>query len=377
MTKRATLQKRKIEAKKELDDIVIKQNNLLKEKNKLLESIVSLQNKQKSPPQRQRPNSYNIAQQNLLREQRIAELVKKKVDKEEQIQELEAEANKLKQEIQNREIRESELAISLKDADQIEKNASQQVKEALVKERDLAIQLEKAGNDLAQAKQHQNAYAAFVREFDDFYKGFSFFKSHFESAYNNALSKSLTGYLNCDPELDLSILLKKDYYTIENALAESCTSFSKYINELTTKLVNHLRKADNSIIKSEDIARAEYLANRFNKLISISKEHIMRLTNILGGCLENLNKERSLIRKNSLRRIICYVSVIMVKYLSYWLPKEFSSGTNQYDPWRDTDLTGSYCDIFIVFALLEDRINGTLPEGAGILIVRDIISDKK
>ena len=354
------------EAKKELDDIVVKQNNLLKEKNKLLESIVSLQNRQNRPPQSQRSSSYSIAQRNQLREQRMAELTKNKEDKEQRIQDLEAKADKLKQELQNIEIRESELANSLKNASQIERNASQQLKEVLIKENSLAKQLEKARNVLTQVKQYQLSFESFEQGFNDYYKGLSFFKSHFESIYNNTLFESLTGLLNCDPNLDLGILLNKDYHALENALAGACTSLGEYISKFTNQLINHLRQANTSIIKQEDIDKAEYLTNRFNKLISVSKEHIMRISNILGDSLDNLNKKRSLIRESFLRRIICYTSIIIVNFLS-------RTGAQQYVLWHDIDinLIGRYSDIFIVFALLEERINGTLPASAGILIVRE------
>ncbi len=307
-----------------------------------------------------------------MRVQRITVLVEKKEDKEQQIQNLEVDANRLKQETQNIQIRERELANSLKGANEKEKKARQQLEKILVQETELIRKLEKTRNNLTQAEKRYSSFATFAGEFENHYKDFSFFKSHFEFSYDNNLSRSLTSFLEHDPKLDLSVLLNKDYNLVENALDVACTNLGKYIKEHTNQLFNYFREANTSIIKPEDIAHAEYLANRLNKLISISKERIHELASILDrGCLDNLNKKRSLVRESSLRRIICCSAGVLVKYISYWLSKELLTEAYQNAPWDNNDLISNYSDIFIAFALLDERINGNVPVSEGILIVRD------
>jgi hypothetical protein len=56
---------------------------------------------------------------------------------------------------------------------------------------------------------------------------------------------------------------------------------------------------------------------------------------------------------------------------SYWLSKELLTEAYQNAPWDNNDLISHYSDIFIAFALLDERINGNVPVSEGILIVRD------
>jgi NACHT domain len=323
-------------------------------------------------------SSYRFAPRNVSREipvinQKIAELEKQK-------KRIEDEEQQRKEELKNVSEWKSKLMEQLEGADEREKIARRQLAEASEQESKLAKQLEDARKDLDEAEQQLSSFRTFAKKFYAIYSDFS----RFTPAQNVAISADTLArnqILNFD-----QILVAREN---KKALDVVCALVSPFIRDLTDRLDRFHRESDIAFANSYDrgiksdishaLAVARDLASQFDQIVS--GEYLQNLDRFLSGWLGLLYRDRLKLRKNwRIRLYIRYFAKVLAQHISYWFPEELSSDADQLSgsqspsflfeslPWR-------YFDLYMAFALLEERINGNLSACEGILIVRERIRE--
>lgn len=262
----------------------------------------------------------------------------------------------------------SKLEKQLENADQEEKELENQLVEASEQVSRLENQLDQANRKVVEAKQQLNSLNTYANEFNSIYESFTFFKSTYsDTLVSRALKRNQI--LNLD-----RILVDKDN---ENTLHDACTRVNDFIKSYTQRLaksgaafanINLSIKSD--IDKALTIARE--LARQFSQITL--DEDIQKLDYYLNWYLPQLAQNRSFVREDSLLRLyIRYFANALAQHLSYWFPKDPFLRNDQLSQLESMvqHIVETYFDVYVAFALLEERIKGNLSASEGILIVRE------
>lgn len=279
----------------------------------------------------------------------IAQLMNKIVDLKRQLQEVEDD-------LKNATSGKSELIYRLEYAD--EKSANQQLESAKSKENELTQELEGALNERNKTERQLSSFRTLATEFDTICSSFS----RFASARRSDALDPHKQILNLD-----DTLIPRDY---QEALEEVCLNINRSIQELAEHLELFHRKSESDItfasIKSdirEALTSARALARQFNQ--ATVDKYLQELARLLNYLLSKLNENRSFAGSRRTRVYIRYVAEALALYLSF--ADSFSGSQSVFE---------HHFNVYITFALLEERINRSLDASEGILIVREPTSEK-
>jgi hypothetical protein len=125
-----------------------------------------------------------------------------------------------------------------------------------------------------------------------------------------------------------------------------------------------------SIFTHKSIWHPRDLARQFDQITS--SEHIQNLDDVLNRYFGELAKteNRSVVRRNRpVRLLIRFFAKALAEHLSYWLQEEIFSYDDPFSGSQGASL--HYFDVYVAFAILEERINENLYPCEGILIVKE------
>lgn len=234
-----------------------------------------------------------------------------------------------------------------------------------------------------QEKNQQRKLEHFRNLFKSFYDIYQLFHLctpiyNWDQALSNALLRNYP--LDLDPVL---VSIKENI--LQEVISLTNDRIDAFIRDLDTSLLlnrNNLSLIANDYgaVVSNDIEHALGLAF---KLVNIPfKESALDLNHALGSYIDVLSKSRPLGRDRGesklLRLYIRYFARELANHLSYWswkeLPKPFLS---QKDIDMHQRVIDSYLDVYVAFAILEERIEERLPACEGILIVKETTPTQK
>ena len=171
--------------------------------------------------------------------------------------------------------------------------------------------------------------------------------------------------------------------TNQSALIETVDHISHCANTFARKLFQICDSNRTSISAySDDYATLAKTALRLNHLLNNASltENAQRLVNTLVLYLGTLSKRRPLGRSTPgailMRFTVRYLARGLVGYLSYWSWKELFSEEEQ-DNRIDQHVLDTLVDLYVTFAMLEERIEGRLPVCEGILMVKERLEENQ
>jgi hypothetical protein len=305
--------------------------------------------------QQQMYNGNQQIKQLYMRIYSVKQSIDKKKKKLEDIQR-NIEVNKLQRnqipkDLENVIIQESKLTKQLEGTNEEERRARQNFESASNQQSKLKKPHKEACYDLDETRRQLSSFSILAQEFDAIYNGFSCYAS---SPISNALARNQT------LDLDYILIFEEN----ENALNDFCDVVNRSIQELTNRLDDFFHEsgitfADILPNLNHAVTSARDLADQFNLITS--KRYIQELDHLLWRWLHWLYENRSRVR--SKRRTCLYI-------------RYFAKIFALYQSYADSFLIAQsvfsrYSDIYIAFALLEERINGNLSASEGILIVKE------
>lgn len=167
--------------------------------------------------------------------------------------------------------------------------------------------------------------------------------------------------------------------TLENTLSYTGSSIRNFEHGLAMHLVQYKDQLhpivyDHDITIYNDIVRACDLVQQLQQITDST--HAEQVALLLRRYLKYISQYRSIgIRGLSLLRLyVRYFARELPSHLLYWSWKELFSLEKQSLPideavYRQT--MDAYFDMYVAFALLEERIEGRIPACEGLLIVRE------
>ncbi|HWS83173.1 MAG TPA: hypothetical protein VN207_02830 [Ktedonobacteraceae bacterium] len=360
----------KMELQESLRDVREKKEDLQRERESLAEDFINSQRRKAgNMPQEQPTSDSGIQQAKQSQELKIA-----KYDQIKRIiEEKEREQKDLEKDLETANSKESELIEQLHGADEKEMSAKRQREDARKQEYNLAKKLESAKDEAKNAKQQLDSFSSFANKFYKIYKVFSLFRSTDSNALSAALAN--TQWLNLD-----RILAAR---ANEKALDNVCAIINHNIEELTNRLDLFQRESDIAFANIESdidnaLTNARKLVHQFDQ-ITVGR-YVQKLDDVLRFCCGQLatNEKRSSMKNRRSRLHIRYFAKALAEHLSYWLQKELFSSDDSFDSFSTfQSMSRFYFDIYVAFALLEERINGNLSASEGILIVREQSTQEK
>lgn len=192
---------------------------------------------------------------------------------------------------------------------------------------------------------------------------------NWDQAFSNALLRNRP--LDLDP-----VLISLEDSTLQEALSLTSDRIDAFIRELDSGLSNL------SIIGNDygDVALSSNIKLVLDLSLKLAripfKQSVGELNHALKWNINQMSKSRPLGRDRGqsrlLRLYIRYFAREIASHLSYWLWKEYPKPPlSQIEIDLQQRVIDSYFDVYVAFAVLEERIEGRLPACEGILIVKE------
>lgn len=180
--------------------------------------------------------------------------------------------------------------------------------------------------------------------------------------------------------LDLDrVLVNINDPTLGESLASISNCASTFTQDLTSAY-DHNR----SIISAytNDLTESDKVTLTLKQLLNKAAftETTQRLANTFWFYLGTLSKRRPIGRSTPagtlMRFAIRYLAKALADYFAYWSWKELCREEEQANS-MDQQVIDTLLDIYVIFAMLEERVKGQLPACEGILIVKERLEENQ